>query len=154
MDDLSEFASLSVDIYFNYLNDTTKYKMVDFAGILMNDVIRLTVGYPYGLRAAPYAKVVLRPGALDKDKEWNTTWADLKGYDAPRVFYAPTYETTSDKSDYRTTIHWEPNITTDECGEAVIGFYNADPKTRIRIVAEGVTVKGVPVTATSSYVVK
>jgi hypothetical protein len=80
--------------------------------------------------------------------------AAVNGYSDARVFYSPVRTQVSSKPDLRTTIHWEPNITTNEKGEATLTFYNADPKTRIRIVAEGVTAGGQPVSATVNYEVK
>lgn len=81
---------------------------------------------------------------------------ELKGYYQAKTFYKPLYDDPSsqNKNDLRTTIHWEPNITTNANGEATVTFYNADPKGKIRIVAEGITDKGVPVSTTVTYVVK
>jgi hypothetical protein len=75
----------------------------------------------------------------------------VQGYDKPRVFFTPVYEKPTATSDLRTTIHWDSDITTNEKGEATISFYNADQKTRIRIVAEGITWNGTPVSATATY---
>ena len=58
------------------------------------------------------------------------------------------------KPDARTTIHWEPYVMTDASGQATVNFYNADPKTKVRVVVEGVTDKGVPVTGSVLYNVK
>jgi hypothetical protein len=46
------------------------------------------------------------------------------------------------KPDLRTTIHWEPNITTDEEGKANFRFYTADAPSTYSVVIEGVTEDG------------
>jgi len=45
-------------------------------------------------------------------------------------------------------------VVTDANGEATVTFYNANPKTKVRIVVQGITDKGVPVSTTMGYVVK
>ncbi|OCX53494.1 hypothetical protein BEL04_04115 [Mucilaginibacter sp. PPCGB 2223] len=97
----------------------------------------------------------IKPTAFDK-VEYNTIDTHLEGYYQARTFYKPLYDGKSDLKtiDNRTTIHWEPNIITNGLGEATVSFYNADPKTKVRLVVEGVTDKGVPVSGMVSYVVK
>ncbi len=92
--------------------------------------------------------------AFDK-VEFGKLTAQVNGYDEPRTFYKPLYDTSKDlnKPDYRTTLHWEPNVTTSQ-GEATVTFYNADPKTTVRVVVQGVTDKGMPVYNTTTYTVK
>ena len=56
-------------------------------------------------------------------------------------FYQMKYETKEARElpipDLRTTIHWEHTVLTDQNGEAVISFYNADRDHRIRMTVEG-----------------
>jgi len=87
-------------------------------------------------------------------KESDRIAMNVRGYYEAREFYAPNYETTNNKPDLRTTIHWEPNIITNDQGEATLTFYNADPKTKIRLVVEGITENGLPITGTAAYEVK
>jgi hypothetical protein len=97
----------------------------------------------------------IKTNAFDK-VEFNTLNSHINGYYQARTFYRALYDTNADlsKADTRTTIHWEPNVITNAMGEATVTFYNADPKTNIRVVAEGVTDKGVPVVGTAGYTVK
>lgn len=97
----------------------------------------------------------IKPNAFDK-VEFNTLTTHINGYYQARSFYKPLYDGNADKTkaDNRTTIHWEPNINTDVNGNATVNFYNADPKTKIRIVVEGITDKGVPVAGGAAYTVK
>lgn len=94
----------------------------------------------------------LKPHAID-DVDFHSVHFDKDGYYQARSFYTPKYDTPVTHADYRTTIHWEPNITTEQ-GETTITYYNADPRTPVRIVAEGITDNGVPLSGTVSYDVK
>jgi hypothetical protein len=97
----------------------------------------------------------IKANAFDK-VQFNTQDGEVDGYYQARTFYKPVYEGTTDKNkpDARTTIHWEPNIFTDANGEATMTFYNADPKTKVRVVVEGLTEKGVPLAGGTAYTVK
>ncbi|MBW4891902.1 carboxypeptidase regulatory-like domain-containing protein [Mucilaginibacter sp. HMF5004] len=99
--------------------------------------------------------LTLVPNAL-VNKDFGAEIAGVNGYYQARTFYKPLYDTTKDlgKADWRTTIHWEPNIITDANGEATVSFYNADPKTKVRVVVEGVSTTGGPVNASYIYTVK
>ncbi|MBW4891901.1 hypothetical protein KXQ82_19410 [Mucilaginibacter sp. HMF5004] len=80
----------------------------------------------------------------------------INGYYNSRTFYKPLYDSIKDlnKPDLRTTIHWEPNINTDEKGNATISFYNADPKTTVRVIVQGVKTSGGPIVGSTIYDVK
>jgi hypothetical protein len=100
--------------------------------------------------------LTLKPGAMFKNGGGITT-ANVQGYYETRTFYKPMHSGSgfdSQKPDLRNTIHWEPEIKTDANGLATVTFYNADPKTNVRIVVQGVTDTGEPVNATKGYIVK
>jgi hypothetical protein len=64
-------------------------------------------------------------------------------FSLPKKFYNPRYlSKDSTGTDIRSTIHWEPNIVTDEKGEAIISFYAADLPTSYTIVVEGSDMNG------------
>ncbi len=97
----------------------------------------------------------IKDNAFDK-VQFNVQNAVIDGYYQARTFYKPLYDGAADKTkaDERTTIHWEPTIITDANGQATVSFFNADPKTKIRVVVEGLTEKGVPIAGGTGYVVK
>ena len=66
------------------------------------------------------------------------------GFQKPVEFYAPKYETPAQNTipDLRTTIHWQPNITTNENGTATFSFYTADTPAKYAVVIEGLTEEG------------
>lgn len=83
----------------------------------------------------------------------NTT---VGGYYRSRTFYAPvnTASEMEGKTDFRTTIHWMPNIITDENGEATCSYSNALVKNKICISVEGITEKDGPVAKSTTYQIK
>ncbi len=97
--------------------------------------------------------LTLKPSAFDK-KEFNLVHTDVTGYYSARTFYSPNYEYPSTKADQRITIFWEPMITTDANGQATVSYYNADPKSKIRVTVQGLTDKGTPITAIGGYTIK
>lgn len=79
-----------------------------------------------------------------------------KGYAATKSFYAPVYDTPADgkAADLRSTIHWEPNVTTNEKGEANISYFNADGTGTYKVTLEGIDNKGHLARQTYTYAVK
>jgi len=68
------------------------------------------------------------------------------GYQKPVEFYAPKYDTPEARAnlafDQRTTIHWQPDVRTDNMGMAAFSFYTADAKSTYTVIIEGVTDDG------------
>ncbi len=79
-------------------------------------------------------------------------------FSRPREFYSPRYATIYNTAfaepDFRFTIHWEPFIRVDESGKATVVFYNADRRTRIKGIVEGLSIDGLPGMSDFSYDVK
>lgn len=68
-----------------------------------------------------------------------------KGYYKARAFYSPKYEATmqaNGRADRRSTIFWQPELLTDEDGNAAFAYDNADGKGTYRIIIEGIDDKG------------
>ncbi|QKJ29753.1 hypothetical protein HQ865_08270 [Mucilaginibacter mali] len=100
--------------------------------------------------------LTLKPGAMELNGA-GLTGTTLPGYYEARDFYKPLHTSTAinaSKPDMRNTIHWEPIIRTDANGQATVTFYNADPKTNIRVVVQGVSGKGDPMSGVKTYSVK
>lgn len=96
--------------------------------------------------------LVLKPGAYNTDPAKIIT--EVTGYYQAKIFYAPNYNVDKDVPDQRTTIHWAPEIVTGENGKATVSFYNADPKTTVRITVQGLTNKGAVIVAEKKYAVQ
>jgi len=62
----------------------------------------------------------------------------------PKQFYKPKYtiKDTTNLTDLRSTVDWEPNISTDKNGEATVWFYAAGTASSYSIILEGVDGNG------------
>jgi len=76
----------------------------------------------------------------------NEVSVNPKGYAAIRTFYIPRYngpkETQNTKTDTRSTIYWNPNVTTDKTGAAELDYFNADGQGTYRVIIEGIDKDG------------
>jgi len=61
------------------------------------------------------------------------------GYIEARRFYVPKYDTPERRAvnDIRSTVYWNPDVTTAADGKAQINYYNADGRGSYRVVVEG-----------------
>lgn len=66
-------------------------------------------------------------------------------YGSNKTFYSPKYPsnaTSSTLPDYRSTVYWNPNVVTNENGEAAISFYATDRKGTYTVWIEGTDTNG------------
>lgn len=69
----------------------------------------------------------------------------LAGYNKPSEFYSPRYDVAEERHnlpDFRSTLHWQPNVTTDANGKATVIFFTSDVITEFVAVCEGITRHG------------
>ncbi|HSN09173.1 MAG TPA: hypothetical protein VLS85_09045, partial [Hanamia sp.] len=69
----------------------------------------------------------------------------VNGYTVVREFYSPDYDssTTDDKKDLRTTLYWNPTVTTSPGQNKVnLTFFNNDFTEEFRVIIEGMTNDG------------
>jgi hypothetical protein len=81
----------------------------------------------------------------------------ISGYNESRVFYSPQHSDdtkTAFKPDLRSTLLWEPDINLLGNKEVILKYYNGDNSSIIKVVAEGITNTGIPVTGSAEYEVK
>jgi len=73
----------------------------------------------------------------------------LQGFDLVREFYSPKYEDddliNDDVPDLRSTLYWEPLLTTDRNGFTEISFYNSDAAHLLQIDIQGISEDGNPI---------
>jgi hypothetical protein len=131
------------------------FDRIDYYTLTMDEINSIRVNHMVTMGGGDVLLIYLslKPSAFQK-KQFNILNSDVTGYYNARTFYSPNYETPSTKTDQRITLHWEPMITTDTNGQATVSYYNADPKSKIRIVVQGLTTTGVPLATTAGYVVK
>ncbi|HMG09751.1 MAG TPA: TonB-dependent receptor plug domain-containing protein, partial [Mucilaginibacter sp.] len=67
-----------------------------------------------------------------------------QGFYQAREFYSPEYDNAalSSQPDLRTTIYWNPELVTDQDGNASFNYYNADGQGTYRLVIEGIDENG------------
>jgi len=81
----------------------------------------------------------------------------ISGYNEPRIFYSPKHSSSLEsdyKPDLRTTLFWKPNITVKSNKDIFLNYFNADNSSTIKVIVEGITTTGVPVTAKTEYDVR
>jgi hypothetical protein len=82
---------------------------------------------------------------------------EIVGYSVIRSFYYPAYKSTEPvdvKTDFRTTLYWNPIVRTDSTGVAQVSFYNSDETGKMQVVVEGITADGKLCRGLGSYFVK
>lgn len=122
-----DIASISV---LNSPQAATLYGSAGANGVILINTKR-GLGYSYyydrKMRPARYSSSNIQP----------------RNFTASREFYVPPpVQRNAARSDFRTTIYWNPNISTDEAGEASTYFYNNDAVSAFRIIAEGFSGSG------------
>ncbi|MBK7627299.1 MAG: TonB-dependent receptor plug domain-containing protein [Bacteroidales bacterium] len=114
----------------------------------------------FGMRASSgVINLITRTGEDSEIKapvEYSTN-IRFSGYNEPRIFYSPQHlqDSNSDiNPDLRSTIYWKPNIKLEGTSEVILNYYNGDNSSLIRIIAEGITDSGIPVTGKAEYEVR
>ena len=76
--------------------------------------------------------------------EQNVLTFTPKGYEKVRQFYSPKYDVlkSNQNADLRTTIYWNPTVTTDKLGNAILGYFNSDGRGTYKAVVEGIDKDG------------
>lgn len=69
------------------------------------------------------------------------------GHAATKEFYSPQYgkkQLAHNLPDHRATLYWNPSITTDGNGKALVPFFNSDIAKEIQVDVQGLSVYGIP----------
>ena len=96
-----------------------------------------------------YVEVIINMKSVDelKQKTKNARHTTFTGYTPTTEFYAPRYPKgpIEGDTDYRRTLYWNPEVTTDSTGCATVSFYNNGYSRALTISAEGLTPEGIPI---------
>ena len=68
-----------------------------------------------------------------------------RGFSNVREFYSPKYgisDLLDAQADMRTTIYWNPTVSTNQEGKATVSFFNAESDSNYRVLVEGITDEG------------
>ena len=95
---------------------------------------------PYGISG--YVNIKTRP--KEKERIIHGREYNIQGFSRPAEFYIPDYsrQALPDVKDYRKTLYWNPDVTTDSEGKASIDFYNNSVAPDFNISVEGITKDG------------
>jgi len=88
---------------------------------------------------------------------FHTVNVKFSGFSEPRIFYSPKHHSTLEsdyKPDLRTTLFWEPKIKVENNKDVLLNYYNADNPSKVKVIVEGITTGGIPVTGKTEYEVK
>ncbi|MDP3003137.1 MAG: TonB-dependent receptor plug domain-containing protein, partial [Bacteroidales bacterium] len=123
------------------------------------DVIMSEKAAAYGVRGANGVISVITKTSGDityKPVSYSVS-TKISGYDAPRIFYSPKHSSTlqSDyRPDLRSNLYWFPNIKVVTNKDYLLKYFNADISSTYKIIVEGITSSGIPVTGKIEYEVK
>ncbi len=120
--------------------------------ILFVDVLKGADAAIYGMRSAGgvIAIYTKKGGDLNQNPKRfpGVTNATIPGFYKTREFYKPNYAMTiadHRKPDYRTTLHWAPDIEIKGGESSKLSFYTGDTAGKYTIRVEGITFDGRPV---------
>lgn len=111
-----------------------------------------TMGYSDGT-----ISIILRSGYNAAEPVFHSVNIKISGYNEPRVFYLPKHHAKLEsdyKPDLRTTLFWAPDIMVENNKKTVLSYFNSDNSSRIKLIVEGITSTGIPVSCKSEYEVK
>jgi hypothetical protein len=127
-------------------------------GSVENDINGFAFSDPSAFYADAVINVITKANwNSPSERDYHSMHMKISGYDEARIFYSPRHLTDL-KSDYkpdlRTTLFWEPNIKLLTNQELSLNYYNADNSSVIKVMVEGITSDGIPLTAKTEYEVK
>ena len=113
------------DVYVSDLGRLSPLIPTDMSGMRWVAVLVYTHGQP-----------------ATKDKSLRNTY--FEGYSVPNKFYVGLYNNFPNSKDFRRTLLWNPDVKTDESGNARVTFYNNSTCKLLQISAEGIDQEGKP----------
>jgi hypothetical protein len=98
------------------------------------------VGYPQYIQQSMVVIETYSRNTYRGDPDGIKTFI-INGLDAPRIFYSPRYEDRTKNSkiyDGRATLYWNPEVRTDQNGQAKVEFYTGDRRTTLDVFVNGI----------------
>ncbi len=93
-----------------------------------------------------FIKVICYPTNEQRREHKGYRITTLHGYSVPQEYYHIDYSRGGlpAEGDFRRTVYWNPNVSTDSNGKATVRFYNNGQNSRLRISAETLSPSGIP----------
>jgi hypothetical protein len=120
------------------------------------EVIKGAGGAAFGARGGNGVIAIYLKTFADYDREGPGRTAKkytLAGYTTPKPVPMPDYSREESRimgRDNREVLYWNPLLKTDEAGNAKFELYNSDQARAFRVVVEGITATGQPVSFTGT----
>ena len=128
------------------VDDHGEFQQIPIASISPSDIKQIDMYKGLKGRNEPDRIVIqLKPRVLFRVKSKpNMAAVQQLGYCLPIEFYSPQYTNKVKKTrpDHRTTLYWNPKVTTDVNGKACVKFYASDISKRYLVTLEGVSDDG------------
>ena len=148
-----------------FLLDGSKVALEDILALPLNvvdriDILKGAITATFGMQGGNgVIAVITRTGdrLISNHQVNNSANILIHGYDTPRVFYSPQHLKGNNpdyEPDFRTTLFWKPDIIVKEGIEEHFYYFNGDNSTTVKVVVEGISTKGIPVTGSTEYTVK
>src|SRR5690606_6683587 len=104
----------------------------------------------------PQGTAISKQQLFDLLPKSNEVTLDGIGFTKIKEFYSPRYDAPQQTitSDLRSTIYWNPQVTADQDGKAVLEYFNADGRGTYKLVVEGIDSNGNLGRAVYRYTVK
>lgn len=116
---------------------TTPFEESALPDYFLKDKLPVTKSSTEGTSAICYITTVDNWEPEKKYRARGIRQTRIQGYNKPLEFYSPCYSKEDGReSDFRRTLYWNPEVETDENGEAVINCYNASSSTFLTISIE------------------
>ncbi len=132
--------------------DNSAASSLNIFDIAVIDVLSGAKAALYGMRGANGVIAIYtrrgRTPSPNRQPQPGILQLDHPGYYQVRQFYAPTYDRQqpgAERPDYRTTLHWAPQVRVGEDGMADLRFFTSDKLSSYEVIVEGMTVTGQPV---------
>jgi hypothetical protein len=133
-------------------------KNIPVISVLFVDVLKHAEASMYGVRGSGgVIAIYTKTGEnFEEEPEAYPGVANFKvpGFYKAREFFAPEYavpDPKHEKPDFRTTLHWVPEIRPEENDGATLNFYTGDTAGKYVVRVEGITIDGRPVSTWRSF---
>ncbi|NJO90931.1 MAG: TonB-dependent receptor plug domain-containing protein [Chloroflexia bacterium] len=154
-----------VPVLFDQRQNANNFSFIDPEDISSITVLKDAQAQSlYGMRAAN--GVIIINTKKKRFNQYSTKEKDLKSPYVSKIIYPtkPNFskrrrfdaylqgiKNEASRSDFRSTLFWEPLIETNSLGEATVRFKNSDEVSSFKIIAEGIAVNGAPGRTESVY---
>ena len=82
---------------------------------------------------------------------------NIVGFHKTREFYSPRFDVLKEEhklKDFRTTLHWQPDIPINKNGIGTLSFFTGDVSGNYLIHVEGITADGIPISVKKTFEVE